>query len=105
MGYLIDSDQLSLTERKNIPHKLSVWLSNTRDIFVSDVSMAELQYGVNTAPTTHRAALDAWLSDRRQPYLASFNISATSTATSGNASGEALSPLAFPDVAVDVAEM
>ena len=35
MSYLIDTDLLSLTERKNIPHKLSVWLSNTRDIFVS----------------------------------------------------------------------
>jgi len=68
MSYLIDTDLLSLTERKNTPQKLLTWLSNTRDIFVSVVSMAELRHGANTAPMTHRPALDAWISDVRRDY-------------------------------------
>ena len=72
MSYLIDTDLLSLTERKNTPPKLLTWLSNTRDIFVSVVSMAELRHGAKTAPMTHRPALNAWISDLRRDYAAAI---------------------------------
>src|SRR5205085_11103728 len=36
------------------------------DIFLSVVSFAELQFGLNHAPATHRASLTAWLADLRR---------------------------------------
>ena len=73
MSFLIDTDLLSLLERKRVPARLAAWIrENDGDIFLSVVSMAELQHGANGAPTTHRAALDAWLSDLRRNYAAAI---------------------------------
>ena len=73
MSCLIDTDLLSLLERKHIPAKLAAWVrANDGDIFLSVVSMAELQHGANAAPTTHRAALNAWISDLRRDYAAAI---------------------------------
>ena len=73
MSFLIDTDLLSLLERKRVPIKLANWVrANDGDIFLSAVSVAELQHGANAAPPTHRAALNAWISDLRRDYAAAI---------------------------------
>lgn len=67
MSFLIDTDLLSLLERKQVPPKLAAWVrSHEADIFLSVVSFAELQFGLDQAPATHRASLAAWLNDIRR---------------------------------------
>ena len=67
MSFLIDTDLLSLLERKQVPLKLSAWVTkNEADIFLSVVSLAELQYGLEHAPVTHQTALAAWLAELRR---------------------------------------
>ncbi len=67
MSFLIDTDILSMLERKRVPAKLAEWIhDNEAEIFLSVVSFAELQFGVDRAPATHRAGLAAWLSEIRQ---------------------------------------
>ena len=67
MSYLVDTDLLSMLERKNIPTKLTRWVEqHEADIFLSVVSMAELQYGIDHAPATHQLSLAAWLSETRR---------------------------------------
>src|SRR5438034_7154354 len=45
MSTLLDTDLLSLLERKRVPPKLAAWLQhNDSDLFVSIVSLAELEY-------------------------------------------------------------
>ena len=66
MSFLIDTDLLSILERKQVPPKLTVWVKNNEtDIFLSVVSFAELQFGLDRAPATHKASLAAWLADIR----------------------------------------
>ncbi len=66
MSFLIDTDLLSLLERKRVPAKLSSWIrTNEGEIFLSVVSFAELQFGVNQAPSIHQARLTAWLSETK----------------------------------------
>ena len=67
MSFLIDTDLLSLLERSQVPPKLEAWVrSNEAEIFLSVVSFAELQFGLDRAPQTHKPALSAWLSDIRK---------------------------------------
>jgi predicted nucleic acid-binding protein len=67
VSFLIDTDLLSMLERRQVPPRLTRWIqSNEADIFLSVVSMAELQFGLARAPATHRASLAAWLADMRQ---------------------------------------
>jgi predicted nucleic acid-binding protein len=67
MSFLIDTDLLSLLERKRVPPKLKIWIRNNEaDIFLSVVSFAELQFGLDHAPVTHKASLAAWLAGLRQ---------------------------------------
>ena len=55
-----------MLERKRVPRKLAAWVQNNEaDIFLSVVSMAELQFGLDRAPATHRASLSAWLANIR----------------------------------------
>lgn len=69
MSILIDTDLLSLLERKRVPARLTAWLEkNDRPLFVSVVSLAELQHGVEGAPENHRPALAAWLNDTRRQF-------------------------------------
>ena len=70
MSFLIDTDLLSFLERKRVPSKLVRWLARRdSDLFVSVVSVAELEYGLRQAPSTHRADLAAWLKETRQKFL------------------------------------
>jgi len=67
MSFLIDTDLLSMLERKQVPAKLTTWIQNHEsDIFLSTVSFAELQFGLERAPVTHKASLRAWLADMRR---------------------------------------
>jgi toxin FitB len=67
VSFLIDTDLLSRLERKQVPPKLEHWVKNNEaDIFLSVVSFAELQFGLDHASVTHKASLRAWLADLRQ---------------------------------------
>ena len=67
MSFLVDTDVLSMIERKQIPPKLAAWIRNHEaDIFLNVVSFAELQFGLDRAPASHRASLGAWLADIRR---------------------------------------
>jgi predicted nucleic acid-binding protein len=56
-----------MLERKQVPPKLENWVRhNEADIFLSVVSFAELQFGLDRAPGTHKASLHAWLANMRQ---------------------------------------
>ncbi len=55
-----------MLERRQVPAKLVTWVrANEPDIFLSVVSLAELQFGLDGAPVTHRPSLAAWLADIR----------------------------------------
>jgi predicted nucleic acid-binding protein len=67
MSYLVDTDVLSLLERKRVPSKLLAWIqANEAEIFLSAVSFAELQFGLDRAPVAHKPALSAWLMELRR---------------------------------------
>ena len=67
MSFLIDTDLLSMLERKQVPLRLAAWIqANEPDIFLSVVSLAELQFGLDRAPATHQASLAAWLAEVRR---------------------------------------
>jgi len=62
VSFLIDTDPLSMLERKQVPPKLAAWVQNNEpDIFLSIVSLAELQFGLDRAPVAHKASLVGWL--------------------------------------------
>jgi predicted nucleic acid-binding protein len=67
VSFLIDTDLLSMLERKQVPPKLAHWIQNNEaDLFLSVVAFAELQFGLDRAPATHKAGLAAWLADLRR---------------------------------------
>jgi predicted nucleic acid-binding protein len=67
MSFLVDTDLLSMLERKQVPSKLAAWVQNHEaDIFLSIVSFAELQFGLDRASVTHKASLGTWLADIRR---------------------------------------
>lgn len=69
MSYLLDTDVLSLLERKRVPAKLVSWLrQHDADLFVSVVSFAELEYGLRQAPPAHRPDLAAWIGETRRVF-------------------------------------
>lgn len=71
MSFLIDTDLLSMLERRRVPAKLAAWMSaHDGDIFLSVVSLAEIQHGINAAPATHQVALTAWLDGVRRDFAA-----------------------------------
>lgn len=66
MSVLLDTDLLSLLERKRPPAKLVRWIERQADLVVSVVSLAELEFGLQQAPAAHRPALAEWLADTRR---------------------------------------
>jgi len=69
MSFLIDTDLLSMLERRRVPARLATWVQqNEAEIFLSVVSFAEIQYGLDRAPATHRASLAAWLAETRRKF-------------------------------------
>lgn len=70
MTYLADTDLLSMLQRRNAPAKAVRWIQeHEAEIFLSIVSMAELQFGVDHAPATHKAELVKWLAETRRRFL------------------------------------
>lgn len=66
----MDTDLLSLLERKQVPFKLENWVrENETEIFLSVVSFAQLQFGLDRAPSTHRASLAGWLAETRRRFV------------------------------------
>lgn len=68
MSFLLDTDVLSLLERKRAPAKLDAWMNKQNDLVISVVSLAELEFGVQQSPATHRPALTAWLTETRRRF-------------------------------------
>ena len=68
VSILLDTDLLSLLERKRIPATFSNWMSRQTDLVISIVSFAELEFGLEQSPATHRAALAEWLVETRQRF-------------------------------------
>jgi len=67
MSFLVDTDLLSMLERKQVPPKLAGWVQNHEgEIFLSIVSFAELRFGLDRAPAAHQAGLSAWLAEMRR---------------------------------------
>jgi predicted nucleic acid-binding protein len=58
MSFLLDTDIISAFHKKSIPPKLVSWLGkNEGDSFISVISIAEMRYGLDAAPESHRAEL------------------------------------------------
>ena len=68
MSILLDTDLLSLLERRRIPAKLAAWMADQNDLVVSVVSLAELEFGLQQAPVDHRPALAGWLAETRRRF-------------------------------------
>ena len=67
MSFLIDTDLLSLLEPKRVPPKLAVWVQeHEAQIFLSVISFAELQFGLDQAPASHQTSLAVWLAETRR---------------------------------------
>jgi toxin FitB len=60
-----------MLERRNAPLKAVRWLQqHETEIFLSVVSLAELQFGVAHAPATHKASLELWLAETKRKFAA-----------------------------------
>jgi len=69
VSFLIDTDLLSLLERKRVPPKLANWVrQNEPEIFLSVVSFAELEFGIRQAPATHQTSLTVWVEETRRKF-------------------------------------
>lgn len=68
MSTLLDTDLLSLLERKRIPAKLAAWVAQQTDLVISVVSLAELEFGLQRSPPAHRPALTDWLAETRRKF-------------------------------------
>jgi predicted nucleic acid-binding protein len=69
VSYLVDTDLLSMLERRNAPAKAVRWIRlHESELFLSVVSIAEIQFGLERAPATHQQDLSVWLSDLRTRF-------------------------------------
>lgn len=68
MSILLDTDLLSLLERRRIPATLAAWMNQQTDLVVSIVSLAELEFGLQHSPAAHRPALAEWLAQTRRRF-------------------------------------
>jgi hypothetical protein len=67
VSFLLDTDVLSILGRPRVPPQLAAWVkANEGSIFLSVVSLAELQFGLTRAPVGHQPALAAWVAGIRR---------------------------------------
>ncbi len=58
MSFLIDTNLISLCQKKHIPAKFKAWLrKHEADSFISSVTIAEMHYGVELADASHQPLL------------------------------------------------
>lgn len=58
MSWLIDTNLISLCHKHRLPAKFAAWLlKNEAECFISAVTIAEMRYGVEIAPESHKALL------------------------------------------------
>jgi len=66
MQWLVDSDVASQTSKARPRPEVTAWLRrHAVDCYLSQLTMAELAYGVKIAPEHRQEALDAWLAKVR----------------------------------------
>ena len=66
MKWLVDADAASQTSKPRPDRRVVAWLRrNARDCFLSQLTLAELAYGVDLAPAERQADLAAWLANLR----------------------------------------
>lgn len=68
MSFLLDTDLISLLERARVPPKLNAWMEQHDDLYISVVSLAEIEYGLQHAPPTHRPHLQGWVKETRMKF-------------------------------------
>jgi predicted nucleic acid-binding protein len=69
VSYLIDTDILSMLERRNAPAKAVRWVQQHEgEIFLSVVSIAEIEFGVGNASATHQPSLGAWVAEVKRKF-------------------------------------
>ncbi len=74
MKYLLDTDVVSQYAKERPDPGVEAWLRRTddSDLYLSEITFAELWYGVHRlAPGKRRAALEAWVED--DLYMQFFN--------------------------------
>jgi predicted nucleic acid-binding protein len=73
MSFLLDTDIISAFHKKSIPLKLASWLGkNEADSFISVVSIAEMRYGLQTAPELHEEELTRRIENTEDQFAESF---------------------------------
>ena len=69
MTHIIDTDIISFAHKKHLPARLEKWLkANEADCFISSVTIAEMRYGVEIAPESHRAILSARVAETESRF-------------------------------------
>lgn len=68
MSYIVDTDLLSLFGRKNVPEKLSQWADENQGFYISAVTLAEQEFGLEEAPESHRDELRDFLQEIRVSF-------------------------------------
>ena len=75
MSYLLDTDIISLAHKKHLPARLEKWLAaNETECFISSVSVAEMRFGVEVAPESHREILAVRVAETERKYDSALNI-------------------------------
>jgi hypothetical protein len=58
-----------MLERRNAPAKAVRWvLQHEAEIFLSVVSIAEIEFGMNNAPLSHQSSLVAWVAEIKRKF-------------------------------------
>ncbi len=69
MSYLIDSDLISLAHKKYLPPALEKWLPrHEAETFISEITIAEMRFGVECAPESHREILAAQIAATEKKF-------------------------------------
>ena len=73
MSYLIDSDLISLAHKKYLPPALEKWLAQYEsETFISEITIAEMRFGVERAPESHREILAAQVAATEKNFAAAI---------------------------------
>lgn len=69
MSYLLDTHIISLAHKRHLPARLAEWLAaNESECFLSAVSIAEMRFGFEVAPESHREFLVARVAEMEREF-------------------------------------